>query len=221
MTISKNLFCEVLIRDFAKKYLGLTEPFELQDIMKLDIEEFPSEISDDEIYTLADIRYCMRILNLINPFSHIRTDEYDEIDTKEIISYEEYDLKIFLYEIISSLPNRKSYFKQCKNCGRLFVTSRKERMYCYGLDSDNERCDRVGYIKSQQRDDDKNPVEIYSRYYKTNWANCSKGRITDDEFYSWKAEAKNKYNDAKAGKISPGELEDWLKKAQKALLYHN
>lgn len=218
MTISKNLFCEILIRDFAKKYLGLTEPFELQDIIELDIEKFPSDISDDEIYTLADIRYCMRILKLVNPFSHIRIDEYTEIDTKEIISYEDFDLKIFLYEIISSLPDTGSYIKRCKNCGRLFISNHKNRIYCHGLDSDGDKCDEVGSIKSCIDSKDRKADNLYTMYYKRNWNNVKRGKITKDEFESWKIQGKNECNKVKDGKISIIDFEIWLDVIQKSML---
>lgn len=212
MTVTRNVFCEFIVRDFAKKYLKIKEPFELKDIMKLNPTDFPRDISDDEIYTLADVRFCMRSLRLVNSFSHIRIEEYKEIETKEVISNEEIKDTITLYEILGSLPAEGSYIRRCPNCGTLFVSDNKNRKYCYGFDKDGAKCDTVGYIKIRNKST--SPVEramkLYSKYYKRYWAQCKKGELSEADFELWKINSKNKCADVKDGKLTYSQFEKLL-----------
>lgn len=214
MKISKNLLCEILIRDFSIKYLNLEEPFDLQDIMKLDITRFPSEISSDEIYTLSDIRYCMRELKLINSFSHIRIDEYKGIDSKEIISYNKIDgLKITLYDIIFSLPITGYHIKRCKNCGNYFITNNRNTSYCDRINKFGECCSVVGssHLFQQKMEEDE-ALKLYTRAYKTHHARLRKKKMTQEDFYDWCSNAKRNLDKVRKGELDISIFKEWLKK---------
>lgn len=135
MIVTRETMAELIVRDFAVKYLGLEHPFDLMDVLDKTYEIMVTKISDDEFYTLADVRYCMRVLKLFNPFSHVKAAEFKDLDTKELITYKQDNdrvLSLFLYDVINSLPNdhNKNIIK-CKKCGQLFCPDHGNRKICY------------------------------------------------------------------------------------------
>lgn len=144
MKLTSNALCELIVRDFAVRYLDLKPPFELSEVLERTNNGFDGEIKNEDLYTLGDIRYCMRVLKLNNSFSHIRADEYTVINTKELLTYKQnegHDLQLFLYDIINSLPfssdTATGKITRCKKCGQLFIPDHGNRKLCYYCDAYN------------------------------------------------------------------------------------
>lgn len=135
---SRNTLCEMIIRQYAQKFLGMKEPFELSDI-----KEFPD--TEEKMFrfnrmgfnfTADDLAEAMIFAGMKNEWSKSISDRIirnGEMDSMEIVSvgYSINDsVSIYLYDILTSLPASDKYFRKCKKCGRYFITENKNSEYC-------------------------------------------------------------------------------------------
>ncbi len=143
----------------------------------------------------------------------------DEIATaREEISatlFEEYRVDN-LYQLIQLqlwlLTKGDLIIKRCRHCERLFIAERASVDYCSRImTGEKEPCDVVGPKKSFSRlMDEDHILKTYNRVYKTIYARMKRGSITVEEFNRWKAEARYRLDQTRAGEMSEAQFEAWL-----------
>lgn len=53
MKLTSNALCELIVRDFAVRYLDLKPPFELSEVLERTNNGFDGEIKNEDWYTLG------------------------------------------------------------------------------------------------------------------------------------------------------------------------
>lgn len=105
-------------------------------------------------------------------------------------------------------------FRICRNCGRYFcITGRSTAIYCrrsYGDGSST--CSDAGPIIAwtQKRRADE-AFMSYRREYKKRFARIKAGKISQDDFYNWSKQAREKKSEYDTGKIPYAVFFDWLR----------
>lgn len=127
----------------------------------------------------------------------------------EISSFSEY---ILLQ--LSLLTENEVIIKRCKNCGRYFLPDRSNVDYCQRvLPGENLTCFEIGPKRVFNRllaaDQ---PRNLYSKAYKKYQARLRRKTITEDEFHTWREQAKEYLNKVQNDQISLEEYESWMEK---------
>ena len=136
--------------------------------------------------------------------------------------YEEYEVNSF-YELlfleVYHMILDKTLIKKCRHCGKYFVVKNLNIEYCYRLiDPDEESldtrtCSDVGPKRSYQKKLEEDlPLKFYDRAYKTHYARIKSGRMTQQEFFHWHQEAKEKLEMVRGNSYDFEEFKKWLKK---------
>ena len=123
-----------------------------------------------------------------------------------------------VYDIISyhfqECVRRELRFRVCKNCGRYFcITRRNTATYChrpYG--NKGGICSGIGpgIAWTQKRHMDEAFLN-YRKEYKKRFARIKAGKLTQDDFYAWSKQAREKKSEYDTGKISYEVFSDWLR----------
>ena len=149
------------------------------------------------------------------------TKSYDSAirAAKEIVTmqfYDEYEvnsLKDLAYVEIMSMIQNETMIRTCKNCGKYFVVTNRNTAYCDRIDESGKRCSAVGPSREfQKKMKEDEALKIYTRAYKTHFARVKKGTMEKDAFTEWCKEAKEKLEQARAGKLDVPTFQEWLKK---------
>lgn len=149
---SQKGIMEFLVRDYAEKYLGMKEPFELSEIME---KYDPKSKFETPNYTSADIRFCMHKLGLLSSFSLLQDKSIKEKELLKVsgLSGENgvFDKSVTIRDLIFSCDERGIEFRICKKCGRLFLYDTNTS----DLYPDINLCRYIG---------DDHPVSCYEEY---------------------------------------------------------
>ena len=104
-------------------------------------------------------------------------------------------------------------FRKCKYCGKYFgVTTKHNPDYCdRKVGATTKTCKEVGPLRLYEKRKLDNPaMRVYKRSYKAHNARVRYGIMTKEEFAKWSEEAREKRDLCVAGKLSLGELTEWL-----------
>lgn len=127
----------------------------------------------------------------------------------EITSFSDY-----LLLQVSLLTEKKVIIKRCKNCGRYFMPEKTSIDYCHRiLPDETQSCYEIGpkrvFNKLLAAD---LPRNLYSKAYKKYQARLRRKVITEDEFNTWREDAKEYLNNVQHGLISMEEYTEWMQK---------
>lgn len=127
----------------------------------------------------------------------------------EIASFSDY-----LLLQVSLLTEKKVIIKRCKNCGRYFMPEKTSIDYCQRiLPGETQSCYEIGpkrvFNKLLAAD---LPRNLYSKAYKKYQARLRRKVITEDEFNTWRENAKVYLDNVQHGLISMEEYTEWMQK---------
>ena len=127
----------------------------------------------------------------------------------EIASFSDY-----LLLQVSLLTEKKVIIKRCKNCGRYFIPEKISIDYCHRiLPGETQSCYEIGpkrvFNKLLAAD---LPRNLYSKAYKNYQARLRRKVITEDEFNTWRENAKEYLENVQHGLISTEEYTEWMQK---------
>ena len=127
----------------------------------------------------------------------------------EIASFSDY-----LLLQVSLLTEKKVIIKRCKNCGRYFIPEKISIDYCHRiLPGETQSCYEIGpkrvFNKLLAAD---LPRNLYSKAYKKYQARLRRKVITEDEFNTWRENAKVYLDNVQHGLISMEEYTEWMQK---------
>ena len=127
----------------------------------------------------------------------------------EITSFSDY-----LLLQVSLLTEKKVIIKRCKNCGRYFMPEKTSIDYCQRiLPGETQSCYEIGpkrvFNKLLAAD---LPRNLYSKAYKKYQARLRRKVITEDEFNTWRENAKVYLDNVQHGLIRMEEYTEWMQK---------
>lgn len=101
---------------------------------------------DDSYFNLDDMDYGLTIEFGINPDNHI----------PNLICIADHVLSLLALDLVNIISN-KIQIKQCANCGRFFIPSkRSDEIYCDRINKNGKTCKDIGYSKKIKEDPFKN-----------------------------------------------------------------
>lgn len=114
--------------------------------------------------------------------------------------------------VVNFLQNNV-FLKNCKNCGKPFI-SQNNSIYCDRIfDSKGRTCKQVGALKQHKINVKSNlAVKEYKKAYAKYYARLRKLTITNDEFRKWRQNANDMNEKYRNGIINIDELINWLQK---------
>ncbi len=118
-------------------------------------------------------------------------------------------MQFCVYQVIKT----KIQINKCANCGKYFVPySKSSEIYCSNPYKGNRTCKQIGYENKIKSDEF---MKVYRTAYKTKNAtknrNIANNTHAGEYFNEWVTKAKQKLEEAKAGKISLEKFKEWLK----------
>jgi len=119
-------------------------------------------------------------------------------------------LKLEIYNM--TLGNIR--IKHCKNCGKYFIVEKDNVEYCNRIaQGESKPCSEIGRIRTYEQKvaAENNTMSLYRRAYKTHFARIRSGKMTKEEFETWKTEATQKKQETETGLPDFDEYAQWLK----------
>lgn len=103
--------------------------------------------------------------------------------------------------------------RRCRNCGRYFpIIGRITAEYCSRPQPSGKLCRNIAPVQKWAKNSKKDLVfSEYRREYKRHFAWIKAGKISEEEFFAWAKQAKEKKHECDAEKISLDEFKAWLK----------
>ena len=110
------------------------------------------------------------------------------------------------------LTEKGVIIRRCKNCGQYFITERPNIDYCQRiLPGETQTCYAIGPKRVFNRNLSADiPRALYSKAYKKYQARLRRQGITQEEFDTWREEAKEKLNDVQTGRVDLEEYTAWM-----------
>ena len=145
------------------------------------------------------------------------------------VNFEVIDCRIFtevlypnrIYDLIDfavrECVKQEVKLRFCKNCGRYFYfTGRISAEYCNRIADDKGRtCKEIGAFRAWEKKRSGDDLfKLYRREYKKRFAWIKAGKISQEDFYAWSEQAREKKDACEAGALSVDEFEQWLKISQ-------
>lgn len=187
---SKEGLMELIVRDFAERYLGLKGSFELRDIVNVPIEKFPTDFND-ESYTIGDIKYCMNYLGLIDyalmPWYENDTPNNGSKILFHVSISDEISVDYSLFDLLYNTSNSGVSFKKCKRCGKLFIAN-KEIDYCHYTNEENP----ISCYQMFLNENAKNDINYLIESFAYNSNRLRRFRIAKEEYEKWISKATSK-----------------------------
>lgn len=122
------------------------------------------------------------------------------------------DMRGMLISYIADMIEKEVYIRICKHCGRYFIAQGKAIFCERTVHEDNATCRQIGARLRYERTLRDSPVKKeYRQAYKNNYGRYSKGKLSEQEFNQWKAEAKAKLNLVLQDKLDAQSFVQWLK----------
>lgn len=124
-----------------------------------------------------------------------------------------------LYLEFSKLLEEGIQFQRCRRCGRYFLSKGDYHgQYCDRIAPGESRtCQQLAaqdaYQSKLKENDGQNALNIYQKYYKRYFARVTSGSLRKEKFKQWQYEAVQKRDSCLDGKLSLGELIDWLEES--------
>lgn len=123
------------------------------------------------------------------------------------------DLSSICYAILGKLVKTPNYpIKKCQNCGMYFIPNAKtDEIYCDYPKENSKPCRDLGAFQSYtQRLKDNKAMGEYRKKYQKLFMQVKKNKELSAEFETWKKQAKEKINDMKKGKLTEDEVYTWI-----------
>ena len=123
------------------------------------------------------------------------------------------DLSSICYAILEELSKTPNYpIKKCQNCGMYFIPKAKtDEIYCEYPKENSKPCRDLGAFQSYtQRLKDNKAMGEYRKKYQKLFMQVKKNKELSAEFETWKKQAKEKINDMKKGKLTEDEVYTWI-----------
>ena len=124
-----------------------------------------------------------------------------------------YDLIDFA---VRECVKREVKLRVCKNCGRYFYfTGRISAEYCNRTVDDKGRtCKEIGAFRAWEKKRSGDDLfKLYRREYKKRFAWIKAGKISQEDFYAWSEQAREKKDACEAGTLSVEKFGQWLKES--------
>ena len=121
-----------------------------------------------------------------------------------------YDLIDFA---VRECVKREVKLRVCKNCGRYFYfTGRISAEYCNRTVDDKGRtCKEIGAFRAWEKKRSGDDLfKLYRREYKKRFAWIKAGKISQEDFYAWSEQAREKKDACEAGICTRDEFEAWI-----------
>ena len=154
---------------------------------------------------------------IVEELREFLTDETDKVTGSDVpVMFEEHRVDN-LYQLIQLqlwlLTKSDLILKRCRHCGRLFIAERQNTDYCTRImKGETEPCDVVGPKKSFARLMDTDRIlKSYNRVYKTKYARVKRGTMSEEEWATWREEARAMLDRCRAGEVSEDDFETWLR----------
>jgi hypothetical protein len=119
---------------------------------------------------------------------------------------------MIVFELLSLL-DRSAAIKKCKYCGNYFVPQgRSDAVFCERIaKGESKPCRMIGALKLHKAAKAENPIhEAYQKAYRRMNAKCRTKRITQNEFFAWSEQAREKRNGCLNGELPLAEFAEWL-----------
>ena len=123
------------------------------------------------------------------------------------------DLSSICYAVLGKLVKTPNYpIKKCQNCGMYFIPNAKtDEIYCDYPKENSKPCRDLGAFQSYtQRLKDNKAMGEYRKKYQKLFMQVKKNKELSAEFETWKKQAKEKINDMKKGKLTEDEVYTWI-----------
>ena len=123
------------------------------------------------------------------------------------------DLSSICYAILGKLVKTPNYpIKKCQNCGMYFIPNAKtDEIYCDYPKENSKPCRDLGAFQSYtQRLKDNKAMGEYRKKYQKLFMQVKKNKELSAEFETWKKQYKEKINDMKKGKLTEDEVYTWI-----------
>ena len=107
--------------------------------------------------------------------------------------------------------------RRCGNCNRYFIAARGNNEYCgRTLKNATGPCYIVGPRKRYKENTETSAISaLYGRIYRRQQARNRRETLSDEDFETWRTEAKAKLEEAKCGEISEQEFSTWINESAK------
>lgn len=116
------------------------------------------------------------------------------------------------YKSVEAMQAIGKEIRICKRCGKPFLASNRNRLYCDRLNQNGDSCSSIGpgeLFRDKLREEE--ALEAYNRAYKTHHARYRKGKMSLEAMKSWRRIAKHKLDSVRIGELSLEEFKLWLK----------
>ena len=123
------------------------------------------------------------------------------------------DIASICYAILGKISKIPNYpIKKCQNCGMYFIPNAKtDEIYCDYPKENSKPCRDLGAFQSYtQRLKDNKAMGEYRKKYQKLFMQVKKNKELSAEFETWKKQAKEKINDMKKGKLTEDEVYTWI-----------
>lgn len=127
--------------------------------------------------------------------------------------YEISSLQQLLDLEIMSMLQSGTMIRKCNSCRKYFIVDNRRTAYCSRSNQSGMPCSAVGSKQSFQRKmESDEALKIYHRAYKTHHARIRNGKMKENSFLLWHAQAKENLERVRAGELELGDFRKWLKK---------
>ena len=135
----------------------------------------------------------------------------NEVDIVEMVDIDTLDdlLGFELYHTMKS----DLLLKKCKHCGEFFIVrGRIDIEYCGRKKAGEAKpCSIIGATRNYWGGKLGDPVHVaFQKAYKRNHSRQRAGKMTQQEFYEWSEEARQKRGECEAGRLALEEFSAWL-----------
>ena len=189
-----------LVPNFPREYVGDYYDAIFSKLPHLKVKEIEnSEVPEEQKATL---RAAVDLAKKRKAEEEMIYGEYNVTSLEQLLNIE-----------LMSMLRDETMIRKCKNCGKYFIVTNRNTAYCDRIDDSGERCSAVGPSREfQKKMKEDEALKIYTRAYKTHFARVKKGTMEKDAFTEWCKEAKEKLEQARAGKLDVPTFQEWLKK---------
>ena len=219
----KNYECrgEYLPIDFAEQ-LG-ADVYKFQRQLRLLVEncldmDKPGTLSEKLVRFYTETRPFAANLIIVDPYRFSFGQLLTQMQCVDAATFTEVLYPKRLHDLIDysvrQCIREETRLRVCKNCGKYFaLRGRSTAEYCdRPFDEKGRTCKDVGAVAlwTTKRNDDE-VFKLYRREYKRRFAWIKAKRITQDEFYKWSEDAREKKIQCDRGEITLEEFGQWLK----------
>ena len=213
--------------DYKKQIIDIiefclfNENAEMKDLTPLERLVVFTSTKDIKEYTILKYNNFKQSIRLNKDMSRMKEEQIiNTLQDKDNNRYgiqEIYEIDNFynlLFLELYFILQERIYLKNCKNCGKYFLTTNSAVIYCNNVYEANKTCREIGASKVFSKNLEKDEAYgLYRKVYKKKQALAkSKGGSFEIEYNMFKYKGKDKKNAYKLKEITKKEFMDWLRK---------